>query len=447
MSCRGTRRIYAAKHADHPCRPFDTEKDAEAALREDATREFAWFVGPKSHPRKLTRKMLEEASGANTSASGVSTPNISKNIPPLGMLDAIPDAALAPLLNMLSTDEQLALLATYKSMQKHPAWKAVREFHPTKPVSFRQLAWVVKHMPNLRSVQLPPFKVRGDFDDEWLKELAKLKRLESLLLAGMLDGVTEHGMKALADLKHLKALSLSSDDSRSTTTISKNCIWALAVNLTNLTSLKLHSVSEMGLYAITDHMGNLTSLSVAGCGSLNDRSAKSLSKLKNLESLSLQQFYALTDTGAKFLAELANLTSLRVTFSEKLGDEGVAHLSKLTNLESLDLEGSCQDLTDQGVKHLADNLANLTSLNLAYCGKVTNEGIKALATMRRLASLALGSGGAPIRWSVQELAGLKHLATLDLQSCRNCSAEDLNFLESAMTQTKVLHKLLLRNRW
>ena len=70
----------------------------------------------------------------------------------------------------------------------------------------------------------------------------------------------------------------------------------------------------------------------------------------------------ITDAAAE-LAKLAQLTSVNLEGCSKITDAAVAELAKLTQLTSVNLS-ECDNITDAGVKELA-KLTQLTSVNLA----------------------------------------------------------------------------------
>lgn len=99
--------------------------------------------------------------------------------------------------------------------------------------------------------------------------------------------------------------------------------------------------------------------------------------LPNLVYLNLAENRKITDVGVERLKHLRQITNLNLS-SVDLTNKGLPHLLAFTRLETLDLS-YCNRITDPGLKIVHD-LRNLVSLNLQGCVKVTNGG---LARIRR----------------------------------------------------------------
>jgi bacterioferritin-associated ferredoxin len=80
----------------------------------------------------------------------------------------------------------------------------------------------------------------------------------------------------------------------------------------------------------------------------------------------------LTDQGMRAVSSLASLTFLNLTWCDKITDEGVrAVVSSCTALQSLSLF-CCYKVTDEGVRAVVSSCTALEYLNLYGC-KVTDE--------------------------------------------------------------------------
>lgn len=93
-------------------------------------------------------------------------------------------------------------------------------------------------------------------------------------------------------------------------------------------------------------------------------------------------------------------------------DGDVRQFTALPALTSLDL--SLTRITDQGMQELR-GLANLTDLNLRWCEYVTDEGIAALKTWKKLKRLVL-HGTKASDTSLEHISGITTLETLDVGS-------------------------------
>ena len=77
------------------------------------------------------------------------------------------------------------------------------------------------------------------------------------------------------------------------------------------------------------------------------------------------------------LKHMGGLTSLNLAGCDKVTDEGLQVLKHTPHLTSLDLD-MCRNVTDKGLEALK-HTPNLVSLELEECG-VTDEGLKELST-------------------------------------------------------------------
>ena len=76
--------------------------------------------------------------------------------------------------------------------------------------------------------------------------------------------------------------------------------------------------------------------------------------------------------------KFSQLVSLNLSFCGNITNAGVVHLAhKCPQLTSLDLQG-CRNITDAGVIQLADKCSQLTSLNLHGCSNITNASVNNL---------------------------------------------------------------------
>ena len=110
--------------------------------------------------------------------------------------------------------------------------------------------------------------------------------------------------------------------------------------------------------------------------------------LRQLQSLDIYGSN-ITDDGIRALANwLPQLLSLNISYCRNISDEGLRALANgCRQLQSLNI-ASCRNITDEGIIALANGLPQLQSLNIYYCDKITDEGIRALANgCRQLQSL------------------------------------------------------------
>ena len=97
------------------------------------------------------------------------------------------------------------------------------------------------------------------------------------------------------------------------------------------------------------------------------------SRLKHLKSLDLSHT-EITDVGLRYIAQyLSQLTKLKLSKCWKISDAGLAQLSSLSTLTQLDIS-YCKMVTNQGLPHLSkcSTLVHLDCTNTS----VTNDGLK-----------------------------------------------------------------------
>ena len=164
-----------------------------------------------------------------------------------------------------------------------------------------------------------------DFNDDALRELSQTRQLRSLSLRGS-QRATVAGYRALVALENLEALDLS--------------------NSGGLTSA--------ALYALTQKLQKLNTLSIANCPRLANHTLKSLRFTKQLHTLDVSGFPHLEDYGLEYLVQSApNLRTLDLTGCPEINDEGMRVLLKLGQLERIDLRG-CKGVSAAGAKVLTD---------------------------------------------------------------------------------------------
>lgn len=218
--------------------------------------------------------------------------------------------------------------------------------------------------------------------------LSNLSNLTKLVLESS-PSVTNDGLKRLTNLKKLVLSQYEHGNVQWHSTIDDSGL----LELTNLTSLRLGPVPNI--------------------------SSKCLSKFRNLRKLSLVNNTTIGNYAIYNMTSLTKLTLKRTVDqvgmnyvgygNEEISDKG---LKKLTNLRSLI---SNSRLSDVGMKSLS-----LTSLNLEYASRVTDEGIK---DMTSLTWLKLNEN--------ITLDGLKNLTNLTyLNVFRNLKLEPTDFAKN-----------------
>jgi internalin A len=142
----------------------------------------------------------------------------------------------------------------------------------------------------------------------------------------------------------------------------------------------------------------------------------------------------LTEAELKHLAAFKHLRTLRL--HNAVTDDGLKALASLTHLQTLDL-GQNNYVTDAGLEHLAP-LKGLLNLGLDRTG-VTDAGLTALSAMEKLESLDLG-GNRVTDAGLKLLAGVPNLRSLNL-NCTGVTGRGLKDLAALKhLQTLVFHR-------
>jgi len=101
-------------------------------------------------------------------------------------------------------------------------------------------------------------------------------------------------------------------------------------------------------------------------------------KLPKLTTVSLGSCDNITDAGVAHLAKMNTVTTVILRADPHITDEGLSHLTKMQNVTYLDLMG-CPGLTDRGIERLAAK-TNWTNINLSGCPHVTEASVARLRT-------------------------------------------------------------------
>ena len=299
--------------------------------------------------------------------------------------------------------------------------QVVRDGAPGKPVFSVRLANTRTCDDDLRL--LAAFPKLCDLDlsrtpitDAGLKHLTALTGLRWLTLSGI--KVTDAGLKHVGVLTQLQTLDLSY------TAVGDDGLKHLG-GLTRLTALVLHgtkvtdaATADIGRFehltllnldhtAVTDAglanlagLSDLATLVLSLAAGVGDEGMKCVARFNNLRSLDLYGT-RVTDTGLRELSGLHRLETLQVS-GPRISDAGLAALAEMTELRVVGL--SQTDVSDEGLRELARHRC-LETLNLQGVRRLTDDGLRELATLPRLSNLVLA------RTHVTD-AGLAHLAGL-----------------------------------
>lgn len=294
--------------------------------------------------------------------------------------------------------------------------------------------------------------------DAGLNSIAKIDRLEELVIFGGPPGVTPVGVGRLRQLKHLKKIIFGhawiglrgqrygDEVARQLATMPQlESIEGVAYlsaegtkALATLPNLKVLDVSlkdrrqgyvgPTGLSHLAD-LSRLEKLSIATGDQLPDADLATLESLHNLKALSLG-FLGVSDRGLASIGKLTQLEHLHVT---TLTRSGLNQLNGLSNLRSLNVTGAWGDAAriaeaDEGRL----DLSGLTKLEDFYlAGLPLQEEDMAFLQHLKAAKIVMIQPTARISGTyLRHLAGLPELELLRALNLSGCMSEDIASLNT-----------------
>ena len=220
------------------------------------------------------------------------------------------------------------------------------------------------------------------YDDD-LVTLARFNNIRWLDL-GDCVGVTDKGLKNLAGLKRLQSLTLAGN-----------------------------RISGVGFSSLRDAAA-LTTLDVHTSGSLTDEGIAALGELKSLRLLTLFWASRLTDDEVAQLAKISALRKLCIWGSEKITDAGLRHISGLAKLESLTFSHA-KEITARGVDQLT-SLQNLQEISMGYM-RLKDDAMLPLSRIPSLEYIEL-HGLDVTDAGIETLSNLPHPKRFYFEGCR-----------------------------
>lgn len=213
-----------------------------------------------------------------------------------------------------------------------------------------------------------------------------------------------------------------------------------AVDVHSLSELNLSmckQLTDKSITRIVSYLKNLESLDIGGCGNITNASLEAVVRsLRRLRRLNLRSCRNITDTGIAVLCGQDPDEHEPSGFAEFAGDheKSVARLPEMgaTSLEYLGLQ-DCQKLTDDALKYISAGLKNLKSINLSFCGSITEFGLKHLSTMTELRELNLRSSDVVTDQGLRYLSeGCLQLHVLDVSFCDKIGDAGLTFVAQGL---------------
>ncbi|XP_042022234.1 F-box protein At3g58530-like isoform X3 [Salvia splendens] len=179
-------------------------------------------------------------------------------------------------------------------------------------------------------------------------------------------------------------------------------------------------VSDLGIRNLVDNCKLVIDLNLSGCKNVTDESLKLIAEnYQGLQLLNITRCVKITDKGLDMiLVKCSSLHSLNLYALSSFTDAAYKRISLLTHLRFLDLCGA-QNLSDDGLSCIA-KCKNLTSLNLTWCVRITDQGVVSLAEgCKSLEFLSLFGIVGVTDKSLEALSGCcsATLTTLDVNGC------------------------------
>jgi hypothetical protein len=243
--------------------------------------------------------------------------------------------------------------------------------------------------------------------DQTLARLARLPKLEELMIGG---AFTDEGMKSISGMRALKSLDLM-------------CAPHMDPRVTD---------------AGIAHLGRLTKLQRLGLGNVKQCTLSGLSALNDLGEL--RRFHVIDvrqDQKGMDLSGMVRLEDLLISmYGRRVGqtvvfdpmiDEDLRSLSKLANLRRVQL--SHKGFTDRGLRYLS-GLKNAEFLNLGGPG-ITDAGFAAFSGLPKLNWLKI-TGGAVTDRALKHLESAPSLARLEIKSDRAISPQAVDALKAKL---------------
>ncbi|KAK0180936.1 hypothetical protein PV327_003265 [Microctonus hyperodae] len=140
-----------------------------------------------------------------------------------------------------------------------------------------------------------------------------------------------------------------------------------------------------------------------------------LQKFNNLHSLTLNSCVCITDSTLETIGEIKTIINLEFSGSNPMISAiSMNNLAKLINLQQLCVSQNLA-VTDEFLINISNKCKKLKSLDISYCGAVTNKGIIAIATLTELEILK-------IKWLIQITdEAIENLHSIKVLECWGCT--------------------------
>ncbi len=165
--------------------------------------------------------------------------------------------------------------------------------------------------------------------------------------------------------------------------------------------------------------------------------------LPQLKSINLSFCVSITDTGLKSLAKMALLDDINLRSCDNVSDIGIGFLAEdHGRIQSLDIS-FCGNVTDASLRHLSSSQTlggTLRKLSLTTCA-ITDEGlVKVAKNLKSLHELHMGQCVKLSDLSIEAIAeNMKDLTFIDLYGCHDLSSKVLDKLKRQLPKLNKLN--------
>uniref|UniRef100_T1GTU2 F-box domain-containing protein n=1 Tax=Megaselia scalaris TaxID=36166 RepID=T1GTU2_MEGSC len=156
-----------------------------------------------------------------------------------------------------------------------------------------------------------------------------------------------------------------------------------------------------------------------------------------LEYLGLQDCQRLSDIALRHIAQgLTSLKTINLSFCVSITDSGLKHLAKMANLQSLNLR-SCDNISDIGMAYLTDGGSRIISLDVSFCDKISDQALTHLSQgLYRLKTLSLNQCQITDQGLLKIAKNLHSLETLNIGQCSRITDHGLKILADDLTSLR-----------
>lgn len=272
-----------------------------------------------------------------------------------------------------------------------------------------------------------------------------------------LAGVTDRGLSAISQMKHLEILyfehcnhftdvgashigkitGLKSLTIKHCSNLTNNA-WSFLSELSRLEDVYFfqpHISNELAEYLGTIPSLLQVQLQRSRESTLNDTGMSHLGNLKALSMLELRGFPDISDIGLKNIAHCLDLKLIVIDECTGIGDGGFVSFAGLHKLEKFEFTSS-PSIDGSGLKHLG-SAGNLATLNLYSCTNLTDTGVFQLPNLEQLRELCLCDCEKLTDTVLERLSVLKNLRELNVYGCDQMTRYAMKRLRNSCPQLQI----------